>query len=58
MKDQISKRIKVGKYQGDDHYSWAVFIDSLPFVTGLAKNELRYYRRRAYEILSRKVATI
>lgn len=48
---KLRKRISYSKYQGDDHWSWAVFIDGLPFVTGLGKNEIPYYKRRAMEIL-------
>ncbi len=48
---KVKKRITTGKYQGDDHWSWAVFIDGLPFVCGLGKDEIPYYKKRAMEIL-------
>jgi hypothetical protein len=47
----ITKRVTARKYQGDDRSSWAVFIDGHPFVTGLTRPEVAYYRRRAYEQL-------
>lgn len=39
-----SKRIKTGKYNGDDAYSWAVFLDGKPVYTGLSASERSYYR--------------
>lgn len=48
---KLSKRVKAMKHQGDDHWSWAVFIDGIPFVTGLAKNEVPYYKGRAIDRL-------
>lgn len=48
---KLKRRISASKYQGDDHYSWAVFIDGLPFVTGLAKDEVSYYKQRAVDRL-------
>lgn len=47
----LAKRVTAKKYQGDDHWSWAVFIDNLPFVCGLSKDEIRYYRKRAIDRL-------
>ena len=44
-----TKRIKARKYVGDDLYSWAVFIDARPWVTGLGRSEVPYYKRRAQE---------
>ena len=35
------------KYQGDDSRSWAVFINGRPFVTGLSKSEVPYYKAQA-----------
>lgn len=42
-----SRRVTAKKYGGDDAYSWAVFIDGRPFVTGLTKPEVPYYRKKA-----------
>jgi hypothetical protein len=47
----IQKRITSRKHQGDDHYSWAVFIDGIPFVTGLSKREIPYYKSKALDRL-------
>lgn len=42
-----NKRVTARKYMGDDLGSWAVFIDGRPFVTGLTKNVVPYYKRQA-----------
>lgn len=42
-------KITARKYGGDDSYSWAVFIKGQPFVTGLSRGEVDYYKRRAIE---------
>lgn len=39
-------KITVAKYMGDDKYSWAVFIDSRPVLTGLTRSTARYERER------------
>jgi hypothetical protein len=36
-------KITTRKYLGDDRYSWAVFRDGRPVVTGLSQREARYY---------------
>ena len=38
------KYTQVRKYEGDDAYSWAVFVNNKPVVTGLSKGSIRYYR--------------
>lgn len=48
---EITKRVSARKYQGDDKYSWAVFIDGRPFVTGLGQDQVDYYKRVAYKKL-------
>jgi hypothetical protein len=40
-------RVTAKKYEGDDSHSWAVFIDGKPFVTGLTKSEVPYYKKVA-----------
>lgn len=42
-------RVTARKYMGDDAGSWAVFIDGRPYVTGLTKSEVPYYRKLAKE---------
>ncbi|ATS92410.1 hypothetical protein DLP05_038 [Stenotrophomonas phage vB_SmaS_DLP_5] len=37
-------KITARKYGGNDEYSWAVFIDGRPFVTGLSKREVPHYK--------------
>jgi len=48
------KRVRARKYMGDDAYSWAVFIDNHPFVTGLSQSQASHYKRQAYEMLLKK----
>lgn len=43
-------KITARKYLGDDALSWAVFIDGVPFVTGLSRREVPYYKKQAAEI--------
>ncbi len=43
MKPKITAR----KYLGDDAASWAVFINGRPYVTGLTRSEVPYYKRLA-----------
>lgn len=40
------KKITARKYQGDDKYSWAVFVNGVPKVTGLGKSEVKYWKTR------------
>lgn len=55
VKDKCKKyRITAKKYGGDDSYSWAVFIKGQPFVTGLSRGEVDYYKRRAIESVERR----
>lgn len=39
-------RITARKYMGDDAYSWAVFADGRPVVTGLSRPEVAYHKRQ------------
>lgn len=43
----MSKRSRVTarKYMGDDAYSWAIFVDGVPRLTGLSKREVPYYAK-------------
>ena len=50
---KTARRVTAGKYQGDDEGSWAVFIDGRPFVTGLTRSEVPYYKDRALEQLQK-----
>lgn len=43
------KRVTAKKHGGDDRYSWAVFLDGRPQVTGLAKTQVAYYKRQVRE---------
>lgn len=38
-------KITARKYCGDDKYSWAVFKDGRPVVTGLSRTEVAYYKK-------------
>lgn len=37
-------RVTARKYMGDDRYSWAVFLDNVPVMTGLGKSQVKYYK--------------
>lgn len=50
---QLDRRINARKYLGDDRASWAVFIDGRPFVTGLERAEVPYYKRQAKRHLTK-----
>ncbi len=47
-------RITVRKYNGDDIYSWAVFLDGKPAYTGLSKGQSKFYKRLLTEQLKEK----
>jgi hypothetical protein len=42
-------KITARKFEGDDRYSWAVFIDGKPAFTGLARSQVPYYKEKAKE---------
>ena len=48
MLDQDQKRRKketrVAKYEGDDMYSWALFVNGRPVYTGMSKSEVSWRR--------------
>lgn len=57
MEDKkLLKRITARKYQGDDSYSWAVFVDGRPRMTGLSKSEVPYYKKECLKIFLKKEA--
>ena len=37
--------VTISKYGGDDLYSWAVFVNNRPVVTGLSREEAQYHKR-------------
>jgi hypothetical protein len=37
-------KVTISKYGGDDRYSWAVFVEKRPVVTGLSRDEARYHK--------------
>jgi hypothetical protein len=47
-------RVTARKYNGDDAYSWAVFVDGCPKWTGLQRSEVDYYKRIENERLASK----
>lgn len=55
-KDVIS-RVKIRKYNGDDHYSWAVFVDGRPIITGLSQHSANFEKIQAYKRLSKNAAS-
>lgn len=48
------KRVTARKYQGDDAYSWAIFVDGRPTVTGLSRREVTYWKARIERELKEK----
>lgn len=52
MKVSAKPRVTAKKYQGDDAYSWAVFVDGRACVTGLSKQEVPYWRKRIADELA------
>jgi len=52
---KVTSRVTARKYEGDDEYSWAVFIDGYPMVTGLNRSIVPYYRKKAHEIVAKKM---
>lgn len=49
----VTAKITARKWDGDDAYSWAVFIDGKPMVTGLSRREVPYYKKQAAEIAAK-----
>ena len=47
------RKITTAKYMGDDAYSWAVFVDGRPAVTGLSRSEAAYHKKRIAEIYAK-----
>lgn len=47
-------KVTARKYLGDDRYSWAIFVDGRPAVTGLSRREVPYHKQRIKEILREK----
>ena len=43
------QRVTARKYEGDDRYSWAVFLDGRPIITGLSQQEVPYWKKRIRE---------
>lgn len=52
MKAHITTR----KYMGDDAYSWAVFVNGLPVVTGCSRTEAAYHRKHIKAMYAAKEA--
>jgi hypothetical protein len=42
-------RIRIAKYGGDDIYSWAVFLDGHPVLTGLGHREAFFEQKALRE---------
>ncbi len=45
-KECLRQKITARKYEGDDCYSWAVFVRGIPAMTGLGRSEVDYYKRQ------------
>lgn len=42
----MKRKITTRKYMGNDAYSWAVFADGRPIITGLSKTEAAYHKQQ------------
>ena len=48
-------KISAKKFDGDDAYSWHIFVNSIPKYYGrLTKDEVPYYKKRVLEILMKR----
>ena len=54
MPTKTEKRVTMKKYQGDDLYSWAVFVDGRPVITGLSRHIASYERKQVIKKLNTK----
>lgn len=41
----MKSRVTIGRYGGNDRYSWAIFLDGRVRLTGLSRSEATYYAR-------------
>jgi hypothetical protein len=48
-------KITAKKYEGNDSYSWAVFVDRRPVYTGLTKREVPHYKALALKHLEIRI---
>lgn len=46
---QRKRHSRIGHFEGDDVYSWALFIDGHPVYTGMSKSEAAWRRKRYIE---------
>jgi len=47
-------RITIRKYEGDDRYSWALFVDGRPAMTGMGHAQAQYERDQLRKIQGHK----
>lgn len=47
-------KITAKKYMGDDVYSWAVFENGRPKMTGISKFEVNYYKKQVLKMTLEK----
>lgn len=50
-------RVTARKYEGDDAYSWAIFVDGRPRLTGLTRREVPYYKKIEVDRLTAQQVT-
>jgi len=41
--------ITARKYQGDDYYSWAVFLNGAPVYTGMSRRDVNHFKTLVLE---------
>lgn len=44
---EAARRVTIRKYQGDDAYSYALFIDGRPTYNGMSRSEATWRRKSA-----------
>ena len=54
LKKLTKPKITARKYEGNDAGSWAIFIDGKPYLTGLTKSEVPYYKEQARKMMEEK----
>jgi hypothetical protein len=50
-------KITARKHEGDDQYSWAVFVNNSPKFLGLSRSEVDYYKKLVLKIILPKEKT-
>jgi len=52
----VKVTVTVRKYMGDDAYSWAVFANGRPVVTGLSRREASYHKQQVARLYAERAS--